>query len=151
MRRAAPWLVAALGAALCAAGVVVTWAVERSLPDDLGWLPYTPRDGGLPDPGPPAAGGAYESELTLSFDRPWPAPGDVHQLVGPALVVAGLVLSCGPAGRGVAHGAVGRSGRRPRRWGPAGRRCPVGDGPATRGLTSGDDSVTAPSGPPRVR
>ena len=103
MRRAAPWLVAALGVALCAAGVAVTWVAERSLPDDLGWLPYEPRDAGLPEPGPLGTGGAYESRLTLTFDRPWPAPEDAGHLLGPALVVAGLVLLCGLAGRGVAR------------------------------------------------
>ena len=81
MRRALPALLGALGGVLVAVGVAVFWrANTRS------WVVY---GGGY---APLEPGSAYESRLTLSFDRPWTVLWTAGHLAGVLLVVAGLLV-----------------------------------------------------------
>ncbi|MFQ1001193.1 hypothetical protein [Modestobacter sp. SSW1-42] len=102
MSRAAPWLVPALGAGLCAAGVAVFWRTNvSSAAADAGWFAYAPLGQELPPLDP-----AYESELALAFDdAPWSLLWTPGHLVGVALAVLGSLVLGGWAGRSL--------GRRP--------------------------------------
>ncbi|MCZ2807355.1 hypothetical protein O2W18_19795 [Modestobacter sp. VKM Ac-2983] len=102
MSRAAPRLVLALGAALCALGIALFWRTNRSgSPADGGWAAYTP----LP------AGTAYQSRLTLSFDDDrWAVLWTAGHVVGAGLVVAGLLVLSGLTGWLLGRR---RAGRRP--------------------------------------
>jgi len=97
VRRAAPWLVLALGVALCVAGAVVAW-----------------RAGGVAGPGspgsPPTASAAYASELQLSFDgRGW--LWSSGRLVGAGVALVGLGLVAGLGGRLLGRRSAGAGGR----------------------------------------
>ena len=82
------WAVGALGALLCAAGVVVFTLANRA---PTGWTAYS---GGYA----PLRPGAYRSELTLTFTDGWSVLWTGGHLVGALLVVAGLLLLTGLAG-----------------------------------------------------
>ncbi|WP_156119084.1 hypothetical protein [Modestobacter caceresii] len=102
MRRAAPRLVLALGAVLCALGVALFWRANRpGPPADGGWAAYTP----LP------AETAYQSRLTLSFDDDrWAVLWTAGHVLGAVLVVAGLLVLSALAGWLLGRR---RAGRRP--------------------------------------
>ncbi|MCZ2837481.1 hypothetical protein [Modestobacter sp. VKM Ac-2985] len=102
MSRAAPRLVLALGAVLCALGVALFWWANRSgSPTDGGWAAYPT----LP------TGTAYQSSLTLSFDDDrWAVLWTAGHVVGAVLVVAGLLGLSGLAGWSLGRR---RAGRRP--------------------------------------
>ncbi|MGY1804047.1 hypothetical protein ACI78T_12300 [Blastococcus sp. SYSU D00922] len=87
MRRALPALLGALGALLVAAGVAVFWRANT-----VGWVEY----GGSYAPLEP--GSAYESELTLSFDRPWTVLWTGGHLAGALLLVVGLLVLAATGG-----------------------------------------------------
>ncbi|WP_299957821.1 hypothetical protein [uncultured Modestobacter sp.] len=90
MRRAAPRLVLALGAVLCALGVALFRRANRpGPPTDGGWASYTPL---------PADTAAFQSSLTLSFDDRWSVLWTAGHVAGAALVVAGLLLLAGLSG-----------------------------------------------------
>ena len=101
MRRALPWAVAVLGAALAVAGVAVFWWTNTRSPTvthDGSYAPLLPADS------------AYESRLTLTFDGGavlW----ETGHLVGAGLLVAGaLVLAAAGGwalGRRSARGGTG--------------------------------------------
>jgi hypothetical protein len=88
VRRAAPWLTAAAGAALAAAGVAVFARANRPSGGDVGWSAYAPLQ--------PA--GAYDSRLELSFDGGWAVLWTTGHLGGAGLVVLGLLLLSGLGG-----------------------------------------------------
>ena len=100
MRRPALWPAPALGALLCAAGAAVLGRAEAAAPDDFGWFAYSP----------PGVDIAYDSDLLASFDDPWPLLWTGGHLLGVGLLVAGLLVLGGWAGR-----LLGR------RWGVRGR------------------------------
>lgn len=81
MSRALPALVAAAGGLLVAAGVAVFWRTNTGR-----WVEY----GGSYAPLEP--GSAYESRLTLTFDRPGTVLWTTGHLVGVLLAVLGLVV-----------------------------------------------------------
>ena len=81
MRRFLPALVAGLGVVLVVAGgIVFAVAAAGGSPPDFGWSAYAP----LPSTA------AFNSSLTLSFDR-WTVLWTGAHLLGLALVVLGLV------------------------------------------------------------
>jgi heme/copper-type cytochrome/quinol oxidase subunit 1 len=85
VRRAVPWLVAGLGAALVVAGVLVFAAANRG-PMDFGWTSYAPLQ---------ETQTAYLSAVTF-------ADGTVvwtgQHLLGAGLLVLGLLLLTGVGG-----------------------------------------------------
>ena len=85
MRRAAPWLVGGLGAALVLAGVLVFAAANRG-PVDFGWASYAPLQ---------ETQTAYLSAVTFSEGTVvWTG----QHLLGAALLVLGLLLLTGVGG-----------------------------------------------------
>ena len=87
MRRALPALSGALGALLVVAGVAVFWRTNTGRGIGYGGS-YAPLE----------PGSAYESELTLSFDRPWTVLWTGGHLAGALLVVAGLLVLAATGG-----------------------------------------------------
>jgi hypothetical protein len=88
MRRPASWLVPALGALFCTAGTAV-----------LGWAEATAPDAGSFAYSPPGVDIAYDSDLLMSFDDPWPLLWTGRHLLGVGLLVVGLLVLGGCAGR----------------------------------------------------
>ena len=80
MRRALPWVVAAMGLALLVTGVALYATGDRARPSAMGWFAYEPLPLEV----------AYESRLSLTYDD-----GDVlwahEQLVGAVVAVLGLL------------------------------------------------------------
>ena len=83
MRRALPWVVAAVALVLVVAGVVVFVVANRTPVGDFGWSAYAPLE-------PRTA--AYDSTLVLSFDDRWTVLWTARHLLGAGLVVAGLLV-----------------------------------------------------------
>jgi hypothetical protein len=84
MRRAIPWLVAGLGGALVAAGVVLFVVANRGTAD-FGWSAYTPLE--------PSR--AYQSSLTLTFSDRTTVLWTGRHLLGAGLVTLGLLVLTG--------------------------------------------------------
>ena len=87
MKRALPAVLALLGAVLVGAGVAVF-----KLTNTRRWTAY---DGSY---APLEPGSAYESRLTLSFDRPWTVLWTGGHLLGALLAVTGLLVLAATAG-----------------------------------------------------
>ena len=87
MRRALPALLGLLGGVLVGAGGAVFWLANTRQ--------WTVHDGSY---APLEPGSAYESRLTLSFDRPGTVLWTGGHLVGALLVVAGLLVLAATAG-----------------------------------------------------
>jgi heme/copper-type cytochrome/quinol oxidase subunit 1 len=82
VRRAIPWLVAGIGAALAVAGVLV-FAVANRGPADFGWSSYAPLQ---------ETQSAYVSAVTFSAGSVlWTG----QHLLGAGLLVAGLLVLTG--------------------------------------------------------
>ena len=96
MRRAVPWLIAALGAALVVAGVVVFAAANRA-PLDFGWSSYGPLTHHM---------AGYRGAVTFAdgVEVLWTA----EHLLGAGLLVLGLLVLTGVGGWLLGR----RSGRR---------------------------------------
>jgi hypothetical protein len=99
MRSPPPWSVPALGALLCAAGAVVFAQAQATAPD-AGSFAYAPAGVDI----------TYDSDLLASLDDPWPLLWTGGHLLGVGLLVVGLLVLGGWAGR-----LLGR------RWGVRGR------------------------------
>jgi hypothetical protein len=86
VRRAVPWLVALLGAALAVAGAVVFAAANRA-PDDFGWSSYAPLT---------RYEIGYQSAVTFSDGTAvlWTR----EHLLGAGLLVLGLLVLAGVGG-----------------------------------------------------
>jgi heme/copper-type cytochrome/quinol oxidase subunit 1 len=89
MRRAAPWLLGALGVVLVVAGVVVFAAANRG-PADVGWTSYSPLQEG--------SRGAYQSSLMLTFGDGTAVLWTGRHLLGAGLGVGGLLVLVGLGG-----------------------------------------------------
>ncbi|MGY1695959.1 MULTISPECIES: hypothetical protein [unclassified Geodermatophilus] len=88
MRRALPWGLGLLGAALAVAGVAVFW-----------WTNTHPAAAGIPRGSAPLEPvDAYDSTLTLTFDDGWAVLWDRGHLVGAGLLVAGALVLAGVGG-----------------------------------------------------
>ena len=83
MRRALPWVVAAVGLVLVVAGLVVFVIADRAPVGDFGWYAYAPLEPGT---------AAYDSTLRLSFDDGWTVLWTARHLLGAGLLVAGLLV-----------------------------------------------------------
>jgi hypothetical protein len=95
VRRAAPWLTAAAGAALVVAGVLVFWAANRS-----GWVVH----GGSYAPLVPAEASESRPDLGLDGTVLWTG----RHAAGAGLAVLGLLLLAAVGGWALGR----RSGRR---------------------------------------
>lgn len=82
MRRALPWTVAGLGLVLVVTGVAVFWWTNTRVAVSTGWSTYAPLE---------EVDSAYESTLTLTFDRGW-LVWDTGHLAGAGLAVLGALL-----------------------------------------------------------
>jgi hypothetical protein len=89
MRSTLAWAVGALGAMLCAAGVVVFVLADRATVD-FGWSAYAPL--------PPVSGQAYQSELILGAPDGWTVLWFGGHLTGALLVFLGLLVLAGLGG-----------------------------------------------------
>lgn len=101
MRRAVPWIVGSLGAALAIAGAVVFALANRS-PQDVGWSTYAPLGEDV---------GAYQSSLTLTFDDGSAVLWTGGHLLGAGLVGLGLLVLVGAGGWLLGRRAARRSPR----------------------------------------
>ena len=100
MRRAVPWLIALLGAALAVAGVIVFAAANRG-PVDVGWSSYAPL---TRDVGEHRSIVTFSDGVTVLWTR--------QHLLGAGLVVAGLLVLAGVGGWLLGRRAGRRGGLR---------------------------------------
>ena len=86
MRRAAPWLLLALGTALAVAGVAVFWVTNLAPGAGAGWSAYAPLEPGDPPPDLGSTAGG------------WAVTWTAGHAIGAALAVLGLLVLAGTAG-----------------------------------------------------
>jgi hypothetical protein len=89
MRRALPWVLAGLGAALLVAGIALFWLANIAPLGGSGWVAYAPLEPGDPQP--------YTSSLTVTFDD-WSVSWGRQHVLGALLAVGGLLVLAGVGG-----------------------------------------------------